>query len=453
MAQFYLVLSFIYVFLRDLKDVLIVSLPQGTSLLVELKPLAFWFKLPFLGLFFLFYRKNNLLEILFTSIIVLLSVFLVFHFWIYPYAVHLHPSPTVIQELIQKHPESSQFLSIYGVWTYALYYLFTDLWGTFVLSFLFWALTNQTFTTKEAKLAYPLMIIIFPGLGNLLGGILLTFFSEARGNFTNAIDWVGYILLAGLYIFIICAWVIIRSQPTTPTKIETENLISIKFSLKFNIVYLILIFAIITSFGMCQQLINFMWKYSVKEYYTSADSYHAFLGAYSYYSGIGSLVIFLLTFWMIWKFGWLNAALIPPLLTLGTTLLLVLYKLSPEVETANARFFDLTNIAFVTWLFSIQTIVLKGIGALFLATKEMAYIPLPNTTKARGKAVVDFLFGGFGGTLMIAFLTFDLIPTGEALHEGSLTLLFVICVTSIVWITSIIYLGKMYKKALIQSAA
>jgi len=323
------VMSLIYPFIRDIKDFLIFISPQEeVSLLKGLKVLAFCLKLVVFGTFLSFYRKKNLFQVMFTSIIVLLLFFIGFHFLIYPYEDYLQPSPDTIQGMVHQNPTFRVFILAYGVWAYSLYYLFADLWGTFVLSFLFWALANQTFTTKEAKLAYPLMAI-FSGVGLFLGNILAYFLSDIRGNFAITVEKFGYILLGGFFLFVFCSWFIEKNQPTTPSTtaraIESTSLI--KFSLQFKIVYLLLIFAILTSFGFCQKLSTFVLKSYLKEHYTtSADSYALFMGSYSYYSGVGSLIILLLTFWMIWKFGWFKAALIPPLLTLGTTLLLMLYK-------------------------------------------------------------------------------------------------------------------------------
>ena len=211
------------------------------------------------------------------------------------------------------------------------------------------------------------------------------------------------------------------------------------------------IFLIITCFGFCEQLVNSIWKRFRVEYYTSPDSYSAFIGSYSYYFGIGSLIIILLTFWMIWKFGWLKSALIPPLVTLGTALLLIIYMVTPSLKIATANFFNTSGIALIVGLFSLQMIILKGLGILFLATKEMAYIPLAITTKARGKAIVDFLFGGgLGSILIVVFMTFDFIPLGHGAEMAVLPTLIILCATAFVWIAAVVYLGKMYKKALEQ---
>ena len=146
---------------------------------------------------------------MFSSIIILLLFFIAFHFLIYPQAASLHPSPARIQELIHKYPEVENVILAYGIWTSSLYYLLADLWGTFVLTFLFWALANQTFTTQESKLAYPLLFI-FPSLGLVLGGILITY--DVSGNLQNIVDRCGYVLVGGAILFILFNWLVQRSN-------------------------------------------------------------------------------------------------------------------------------------------------------------------------------------------------------------------------------------------------
>lgn len=42
-------------------------------------------------------------------------------------------------------------------WTFSLFYAFAELWGTVMISVLFWTLANNVCTIKEAKTVYPMM--------------------------------------------------------------------------------------------------------------------------------------------------------------------------------------------------------------------------------------------------------------------------------------------------------
>lgn len=59
-----------------------------------------------------------------------------------------------------------------------------------------------------------------------------------------------------------------------------------------------------------------------------------------------------------------------------------------------------------------------GLTTLFLITKEIAYIPLAATTKARGKSITDFLFVGTGvwlGTSSVSL--FNLAPMNQNIES------------------------------------
>ncbi len=47
-------------------------------------------------------------------------------------------------------------ISIFRNWTYALFYMLANLWGTVVVSLLFWSFANEISTVEEAKKYYPL---------------------------------------------------------------------------------------------------------------------------------------------------------------------------------------------------------------------------------------------------------------------------------------------------------
>jgi ATP:ADP antiporter, AAA family len=67
-------------------------------------------------------------------------------------------------------------------WTFSLFFAFAELWGTVMISVLFWTLANNVCTVKEAKTVYPMM------------GIPANIAVVAAGNF---IKYVNTKLLAG----------------------------------------------------------------------------------------------------------------------------------------------------------------------------------------------------------------------------------------------------------------
>ncbi len=60
----------------------------------------------------------------------------------------------------QNSAVATPLISIFRNWTYALFYTMAELWGSVVVSVLFWGFANEVTTSKEAKRYYP-----FFGLG------------------------------------------------------------------------------------------------------------------------------------------------------------------------------------------------------------------------------------------------------------------------------------------------
>jgi AAA family ATP:ADP antiporter len=429
--------------LRDIKDVLVLT-TAGEPFFVFLKTSYFLFslKLVCLGLFLLFYRKNNLPTILFVSVVSPLIIFIFFHFWIFQRAAFFHPDPSYVQELLQNHRGMGSLIEAYGNWTYACYYLLVDLWQALTIGFLFWAVVNQTFTLKEAKLSYPLLGFVFPSLGMLVGGLFFGTVPEGIPyDFENTMRTSGFVLLGGLILFVLASWRI-KKLKLTNIPIDAVNMEPLQRDPSFKWIYLFLIFVIMTSFTLCGHLLQLLFKTQLRHLSPSTDAYGEFLGQYSLYAGCSSIVLFLLTFWMIWKFGWLKSALLPPLYLLISTGFLLLYLHFSAEGNAFGKVVD-SNFPIVLWVFVIQFLIFTGLKTLFFATKEMAYIPLGLTTKARGKAVVDFLLVGTGVWLgfVLPFL-FNLFPIEKNIES----MLLIIIGATILWIISVIYLGKMFKK-------
>lgn len=81
-------------------------------------------------------------------------------------------------------------LSIIRNWTYALFYVMAELWGSVVVSVLFWGFANTITTVDEAKQFYPLF-----GLGAnvalIFSGQAVKYFSAIRASLPEGVDGWG----------------------------------------------------------------------------------------------------------------------------------------------------------------------------------------------------------------------------------------------------------------------
>ena len=94
----------------------------------------------------------------------------IFALVIYPNKEMFHPSIETITSMKSVVPALQHFISIAGAWSYSLYYVLAELWGSAMLSLLFWQFANDITKTSEAKRFYGMfglvanLALIFAGL-------------------------------------------------------------------------------------------------------------------------------------------------------------------------------------------------------------------------------------------------------------------------------------------------
>ena len=136
---------FNYTILRDTKDVLVVT-AKGSS--AEIIPfLKTWVNLPMAVGFMLLYTKlSNVLskEALFYSVIFpFIAFFGAFGFVLYPLSAKIHPTAFADKLLAALGPSFLGPVAILRIWSFCLFYVMAELWGSVVISVLFWGFANQ----------------------------------------------------------------------------------------------------------------------------------------------------------------------------------------------------------------------------------------------------------------------------------------------------------------------
>lgn len=127
------------------QDVLVVTAPgSGAEIIPFLKT---YVNLPAAIAFTVLYSKmNNVMSpagVFYACITPFLAFFASFAAFIYPARESLHPHATA-NFLAEKLPLAfAPLISIFRNWTYAVFYTAAELWGSVVVSVLFWGLANQ----------------------------------------------------------------------------------------------------------------------------------------------------------------------------------------------------------------------------------------------------------------------------------------------------------------------
>ena len=149
---------FNYTLLRNAKDALMVTAPlSGAEVIPFIK---LWGVMPAAVVFFFIYTKlSNRLsraQLFYTTLSPFLVFFALFAFVIYPYKESLQPTLASVVALREAFPHFKWFFSLYGNWSYALFYVLAELWGSVVICLLFWQFANEVTRTREAKRFYSL---------------------------------------------------------------------------------------------------------------------------------------------------------------------------------------------------------------------------------------------------------------------------------------------------------
>ena len=143
---------FNYTILRDTKDVLVVTAPgSGAEIIPFLKT---WVNLPMaIGFTVIYTKLANVLsqeQLFYTCILPFIAFFWAFAFVFYPVRDMLHPTALCENLLEQMGPRFAGPIAIVRNWTYCLFYVMAELWGSVVVSVLFWGLANTVTTVDEA---------------------------------------------------------------------------------------------------------------------------------------------------------------------------------------------------------------------------------------------------------------------------------------------------------------
>ncbi|KAL7551046.1 hypothetical protein ACHAWF_014284, partial [Thalassiosira exigua] len=187
-AMFFFIL-FDYTILRDTKDVLMITAKNsGAEVIPFIKT---YVNLPaaigFAALYSKLCDKLDQKDVFYACTIPFLVFFLAFAYVVYPNVHVLHPHAFVDVLAGKLPPGFGAPLAIVRNWSFALFYVMAEMWGSVVASLLFWSFANEVTTVEEAKKYYPLF-----GLGAnvalIFSGQYVRFVSGMRANLPPGVD-------------------------------------------------------------------------------------------------------------------------------------------------------------------------------------------------------------------------------------------------------------------------
>jgi len=413
-------ISFNYTVLRDTKDTLIVT-SAGAEAIPFIK---FWGVVPGAVIFMLIYSKlSNILgkeSLFYVTIAPFLVFFALFVTVLYPNRELLHPN-ALADSLKTTLPEGlSGLIECFRNWTYTLFYILAELWGSVVLSLLFWGFANDTTKISEAKRFYALFAI-GANLALMVSGPTIMRVSNIRKSLPAGVDaWqislnylMTFVVLAGLAIIAIYWW-INRNVLTDPRFYDPSEVKKKKEKPKMSLgesfaylarsKYILCIAALVVCYGLCINIVEVTWKHQLKTQYPNPNDYSTFMGMFSTITGLTTLFMILVVSGNAMRRGWGFAAILTPIVLLVTGIAFFAFVLFQDSLGGFISALGTTPLWLAVLVGAAQNILSKASKySLFDPTKETAYIPLDPEAKVKGKAAIDVVgarLGKSGGSLV-----------------------------------------------------
>lgn len=460
LLMFFLI-AFNYNVLRTMKDTLVVTAKSSGAEVIPF--IKVWVMFPGAVLMtLLFTRLTNRMtreRVFYVMMSIFLLYFFLFAFVFYPNREYLHPNAFADKLQVILPMGCKGLIAMLRNWTFTIFYVMSELWGNIILFVLFWGFANQVTKLHEAKRFYGIF-----GFGANLSGIVAgqvsVFLSKKAFSPSfplGSTAWeqsmfslISLVLISGVLTIAIFRYLnkkVLAEEIDAEAKFELKK--KKKMSLRENFAYLlnsnylIYITVIVVAYNVVINLVEVVWKSQLRELYPSPADYNLYINQVSTIIGVVATVAALFVSGnSLRKFGWTFTALLTPLTMLVTSIAFFgFFFLKDQLDGFAMAFFGMTPLALVVLAGSVQNILCRGAKyTVFDATKEMAFVPLSDECKIKGKAAIDGVcnrMGKSGGSmihqsLLLFFVTFS----ASAPYVAAILLAIISC-----WAVAIRLLG------------
>jgi len=453
-------ISVVYSILTCMKDTLVVtSAHSGAEVIPILKG---WLVFPLAILCAILYAKllNHFKRstLFYWIVSCFLSIVLLYGFVLYPYADSLSPHRSA-DWLVHKLGSSySHWIAVYRHWAHSLFFITAELWAQLVIFTLYWGLANDLFKIQEAKRTYTLFIAA-GDLGAIVSAPLTLYYVNkylGQGFIFTLQALVGYAIACGLCILALYWWMncYLLRESTSGYQAQTDvfhqrTKLTLRQSIRhiMRSKYLLAISVLVIGCAITINMVEVTWKAYLKILHPTPEAYQAFVAKSTLMVGSAALVTVLLFGGHSLRiFGWHVTAQVTPIV-IGVTgvafFILCIYE-----GTSLAIWLKITPLVLIVFVGAFQNIISKVVKySFFDSTKEMAYIPLDQESKHKGKAAIDMVGSRLGksGSSLIQIVSMQLVGTGSIILVTPILLPTLIVIAG-GWIYSVAYLNRAIKE-------
>uniref|UniRef100_A0A383WNC7 ADP,ATP carrier protein n=1 Tax=Tetradesmus obliquus TaxID=3088 RepID=A0A383WNC7_TETOB len=398
-----------YTILQSVRDAIIV-----TSCGAEALPFITAFGvLPASFLFFMYYDKLGKLvnssAVFYLALAPMAIFYALFAAVLLPNAAVLHPVALAEQYMAVLPASLSCFVCVAANWSYTLFFILGELYGSVAISLLFWSLADDVCSVEEAREVYPKLGIL-ANVGLIAAGSFTRFVTEglAKGNEVLSLQiLVGAILVMTAMMCGVKAYVDAHVLPYVEAghkkkdkkkdkkkeepKEKQDTWQVLRSSPRIlNLVLLVM------GYGTAHKLFGFVWKGQMKVLYPSTAEFATVMADVASFTGAATVSLMLVSKYIFQYLGWRGAALMTPLVCLAAGAVFFAGSLFPPGSLPASG-----PLAALLALGPIAGIMVQVFGraakySLFDPSKEMVFITMDKEQKAAGKAAVDILGNQIG---------------------------------------------------------
>ncbi len=447
-------ICFDYSILRNVKDTIVVTAKSSGAEVIPF--IKVWVLLPMAIIFtYIFTKLSNRYsqeKVFYITISFFLVFFALFTFVFYPFREFLHPHQLADSMEYFLPAGFKGFIAMFRNWTFTLFYVVCELWGSTVLSVLFWGFANEVTKLQEARRFYTML-----GIASSIAGICAGFAANAV---TTGQDWertlqilIAMIILGGLISIAAFYWLNTRvlideSFHDLHAPIEKkQKKLSIResFTYLYNSKYLVCIALLVLCYNLIINLVEIVWKDQLKQLYPSATDYNRYMNYTTSIIGFFASIVSLFMSKLISRFGWTRTALITPVIMLITSAGFFIFMLfRHNIADPIISLTGTTPLAIAALFGAAQVCLSKACKySVFDSTKEMTFIPLSHECRLKGKAAIDGVgsrLGKSGGSLIHqGLLLFFTTVSVSAPYVGAIVVFVIIA-----WIAAVRSLGQQF---------
>lgn len=460
---------FVYTLVRDLKDTLIVTVAKcgGAECIPNIKlfgvmPMAVIAIIIFAKLV----NKFDMQKVFYIVVGFFLAFYALFGFVIYPVSDYIHASEATIKGWQASIPSLYWILPLVGNWSYSLFYILSELWGSLVISSLFWQFANQVTKKSEVKRFYGLFACI-GNVGLICSGSLVKYLSEMahkavkQGDmdaFTKDVKWqMIYVLFIGAVLIFLYTYInkCVLTDPRfyDPTQVKGKKEkpkmgMGESFKCIVKSPYLLLITILVMGYGIAINLAEVVWKSQGRLYYPSSHEFNNMMANLSIVTGVITIIVTLTGSNILRRYKWRTAALITPISVLILSSIFFGIVIYENHAGLDAKILGVGVLWLAVHFGLVQDALSKGIKySLFDSTKQMAYIPLDADLKTKGQAAVEVIggrLGKAGGSAIQSLLT-NVLFIGSTLTSLAGIIAPISIFIVLAWSASVCGLSKKYE--------